>query len=82
MLEEIRKQFKVQSSSSVKVEVDVKYTQRTVYNWNFYYHYIYYSCRFDFKRLGTKDEFSIEPRYAHTKNLNKSEKKNHMEGQN
>ena len=28
-----------------------------------------------------KDEFKIEPRYAHKKNLNKSEKK-HMEGQN
>ena len=25
-----------------------------------------------------KDEFSIEPRYAHKKNLNKSEKKNHI----
>ena len=28
-----------------------------------------------------KDEFKIEPRYAHKKNLDKSEK-NHMEGQN
>ena len=31
--------------------------------------------------ISTKDEFKIEPRYAHKKNLNKSEKK-HMEGQN
>ena len=29
----------------------------------------------------SKDEFKIEPRYAHKKNLDKSEK-NHMEGQN
>ena len=29
-----------------------------------------------------KDEFSIEPRYAHTKKLDKSEKTNHIEGQN
>ena len=29
----------------------------------------------------SKDEFSIEPQYAHKKNLDKSEK-NHMEGQN
>ena len=33
------------------------------------------------KLIYTKDEFKIEPRYAHKKNLNKSEKK-HMEGQN
>ena len=25
-----------------------------------------------------KDEFKIEPRYAHKKNFNKSEKKNHI----
>ena len=31
--------------------------------------------------LESKDEFKIELRYAHKKNVNKSEKK-HMEGQN
>ena len=41
--------------------------------------YLYYSVKLE--KL-TKDEFSIEPWYAHKKSLNKVEKKNHMEGQN